>query len=120
MRRTLLSVGVQAGGLRFAKENRPAIFRTRRFLSPPNSSVSLPKSGGKPEKRLAVRQVFFWCVRRGSNPDRERRRALNLTPYVYFYAFSSISCIFLCYFLHNCPIFSILQGVKYLAGVNRV
>ena len=40
----------------------------------PNPPVSLPKSGGKPEKRLAVRQVFFWCVRRGSNPDRERRR----------------------------------------------
>ena len=54
------------------------------------------------------------------NPDRERRRALNLTPYVYFYAFSLISCIFLCYFLYNCSIFYILQGVKYLAGVNRV
>lgn len=34
MRRTLLCVGVPAGGLRFAKENRSAIFRTRRFLSP--------------------------------------------------------------------------------------
>jgi len=34
MRRILLSVGVPAEGLRFAKENRPAIFRTRRFLSP--------------------------------------------------------------------------------------
>ena len=54
------------------------------------------------------------------NPDRERRRALNLTLYVYFYAFSLISCIFLCYFLHNFSIFYILQGVKYLAGVNRV
>lgn len=54
------------------------------------------------------------------NPDRERRRALNLTPYVYFYAFSSIPCIFSCYFLHNCPIFYILQGVNSLAGVNRV
>ena len=80
MRRTLLSVGVQAGELRFAKENRPAIFRTRQ----------------------------------------ERRRALNLTPYVYFYAFSLISCIFSCYFLHNCSIFYILQGVNSLAGVNRV
>ena len=54
------------------------------------------------------------------NPDQERRRALNLTPYVYFYAFSLISCIFSCYFLHNCSIFYILQGVNSLAGVNRV
>ena len=54
------------------------------------------------------------------NPDQERRRALNLTPYVYFYAFSSISCIFLCYFLHNCSIFYILQGVNSFAGVKRV
>ena len=44
------------------------------FGNIPNPPVSLPKNGGKHEKRLAVRQVFFWCVRRGSNPDRERRR----------------------------------------------
>ena len=80
MRITLLSVGVEAGGLRFAKENRPAIFRTRR----------------------------------------EHRRALNLAPYVYFYAFSLISCIFPCYFLYNCPIFYFLHGVKSLAGVKGV
>ncbi len=54
------------------------------------------------------------------NPDRERRRALNLAPYVYFYAFSLISCIFPCYFLYNCPIFYFLHGVKSLAGVKGV
>lgn len=79
MRRTLLSVDVPPG-IRLAKENRPAIFRTRR----------------------------------------ERRRALNLTLYVYFCAFPLISCIFSCYFLHNCSIFYVLQGVNSLAGVNRV
>ena len=112
MRRTLLSVGVPAGGASLRERKSPGDF--------PNPPVSLPKSGGEHEKRLAVRQVFFWCVRRGSNPDRERRRALNLTPYVYFYAFSSIPCIFSCYFLYNCPIFYVLQGVNSLAGVNRV
>ena len=66
MRRILLSVGVQAGGASLRERKSPGDF--------PNPPVSLPKSGGKPEKRLAVRQVFFWCVRRGSNPDRERRR----------------------------------------------
>lgn len=35
------------------------------------------------------------------NPDRERRRALNLTPFVYFYVFSSASCIFCCKFTNR-------------------
>ncbi len=81
MRRTLLSVCVEAGGASLRERKSPGDF---------------------------------------PNPDRERRRALNLTPYVYFYAFSSIPCIFSYYFLHNCPIFYILQGVNSLAGVNRV
>ena len=51
MRRTLPSIGVQAGGLRFAKENRPAIFRTRRFLS--------PKAAANLKKDLLCGKSFF-------------------------------------------------------------
>ena len=51
MRRNLLSVCVQAGGLRFAKENRPAIFRTRRFL--------FPKAAANLKKDLPCGKSFF-------------------------------------------------------------
>ena len=88
----------------------------------PNPPASRPVSSEskKTNARTDVRAFVFWCVRRGSNPDRERRRELKLTPYVYFYAFSLISCIFLCFLLHNCSIFYVLQGVNSLAGVKGV
>ncbi len=80
MRRTLLSVCVQAGGASLRERKSPGDF---------------------------------------PNPDRERRRALNLTLYVYFYAFSLISCIFLCYLLYNCSIFYVLHGVKSLSRIEN-
>ena len=53
MRRILLSVGVPAGVLRFAKENRPAIFRTRRFL--------FPKAAANLKKTCRAASLFLVC-----------------------------------------------------------
>ena len=51
MRRTLLSVGVQAGGASLRERKSPGDF--------PNPPVSLPKSGGEPEKDLPCGKSFF-------------------------------------------------------------
>ena len=85
MRRTLLSVGVSAG----------ASLRERKSLGDfPNPPVSLPKSGGKPEKRLALRQVFFLVCPPGLEPGPGASEALmvsNSTTGTFFGTSGTIS-----------------------------
>ena len=90
MRRTLLSVGVSAG----------ASLRERKSLGDfPNPPVSLPKSGGKPEKRLALRQVFFLVCPPGLEPGpgaSEGVKSYALCIFLrFFFDFLHISMLFL-------------------------
>ena len=74
-------------GLCFAKENRPAIFRTRRFL--------FPKAADTPMKRLAVRQVFSLVCPLGLEPGPGASEGVK----------SYTLCIFLRFFFYFLHIF---------------